>query len=696
MQWTVMVLSGWMFAQLPATESPATVPPATVPQGPRYQAGEPTLAPPRHRHGAPPGETPPATTTPSVTTPSAAPPTTATAPSTTAAPPYTPPTTATVEPAAPTPPAMPAPLRSQPSVDPRAAAPADRTPSASGTSSAQATEWAESLFVIRTQPTIAGRPVTLVEALSHTPDRTQQAVVAKAYWKLAAAIATWYAVDDDTRRLEQLALPTVLPGQPAAQGAGPLEWETVVAGARARAAEAQVKLVAAQFELAERAHLSGELPLTADRPLVGAYNTFYAQIFPSGRAAPPEARLLDRTLPLRRETLELEAAAARAAQDAAESFADAPMRDWDQVAAAGAVLESLVVRQQAFIAAVHQYNDEIAAYALPLASQGMPPAAIAGMLVKAPLGGVDAPRAAVAVPSTFEAGPGGSPTAFNQPLPAAAQPAMPSTQQPFGAGTSAPRYGEPTLAPSRDMPREIPSRRGVPGAPPPAAASPGFKPTPDAGVGIAPDGTFVARREAMVQLGSIEHVGLYSALVELSPPKRAQELANLLHWDRGAEPMGQPTTLVEALAAGQADRHGVLAMYWEARRQAARVQCAQQTVEQLEALSSTVLDQRGEPSGPLDMLKLREAKLAAEAATAAAKAEFIEAQWTLALRMQRSFDVAWPMPTTAPHGGGYRLELASSVLPQPQQRLSRTIPERHASLQERDFVGVGRYRTRRG
>jgi hypothetical protein len=573
--------------------------------------------------------------------------------------------------------------RSQPFAEPRAAAPADRTPSASGTSSAQATELADSLFTIRPQPTIAGRPVTLVEALSHTTDRTQQAVVAKSYWKLAAAIASWYAADDDTRRLEQLALPTVLPGQRAAQGAGPLEWETYVAGARARAAEAQVNMVASQFELAERAHLAGELPLTADRPLVGAYNTFYAQIFPSGRAAPPEARLLDRTLPLRRETLELEAAATRAAQDAAESFTDAPMRDWDQVATAGTSLASLVTRQQAFIDAVHQYNDEIAAYALPLASQGMPPAALAGMLVKAPLGGAEAPRSAVAVPSTFDAGPGGSPAAFNQPLPAAAQPAMPSPQQPLGAGTSAPRYGEPTLAPPREMSREVPSRRGVPGASPPASAPPGFKPTPDAGVGIAPDGTFVARREATVQLGSIEHVGLYSALVELSPPKRAQELANLLHWDRGTEVTGQPTTLVEALAAGHADRRGVLAMYWEARRQAARVQCAQQTVEQLDALSSTVLEQRAEPSGPLDMLTLRAAKLAAQAEAARAQAEFIVAQWTLALRMQRSFDGAWPMPTTAPHGGGYRLELASSVLPPPQQRLSRTIPERHASLQER-------------
>jgi hypothetical protein len=403
----------------------------------------------------------------------------------------------------------------------------------------------------------------------------------------------------------------------------------------------------------------------------------------------------------------MEAAAVQAATDTADSLQEMPMRDWEQVAAACTAIETVAMRQRAFIESVRRYNEEVAAYALPLASQGMSTANLAAMLIKAPIGVTESPRSAVAVPSTFEAGPNGSPTTFNQPLgggPASAPVSAAGNAPMTGTPSAMPRQNEPTLAPPRERPfranpyREQPQGSSAPpfepaamppsnSTMPPTTTSPTTTPPAEAGSATGGSPAYQARRESAVQLGGIERVGLYSAMTDLSPARRAQELAGLLNWDRGGiENMGRATSLVEALSSLPENRAAVLAAYWDARRQAARYLAAQQAIEELDSLAPTILEQRGDSAGPLDMLRLRDAKLTAQAAMLQTQVDLIAAQWTLARRMQRPLDDAWPMPTTAPHGGGYRIEAPGTLATQARQGLERprrTIPEGHTALQER-------------
>ena len=83
-------------------------------------------------------------------------------------------------------------------------------------------------------------------------------------------------------------------------------------------------------------------------------------------------------------------------------------------------------------------------------------------------------------------------------------------------------------------------------------------------------------------------------------------------------------------------------------------------------------------SSPTDMLRLRAAQMAAEAATTEARVALIEAQFALASRIGEISGEAWPLASTVPHVGGYDLRL--SVQPReiaeswPVRRLKETIP----------------------
>jgi hypothetical protein len=533
------------------------------------------------------------------------------------------------------------------------------------------------------------RPLTLAETLAAAHDRTSQVAAVLAYWKLSAAIATFHVAADDVRRQEQLMAKVTDPRAPV-PGVNLLEWETRLAASRARSAEAHVQLVAAQFELAQRAHLSNEvLPVPADRPLVGPYNTYFTQIFHAGRAPDPEHRLLDKVLPLRHDAVELEAASVQAAADATEASRETAPHTLDQVSAATSAIDAMIERQLAFIESVRRYNDDIARYALPLATYDMSPGALASMLVKAPAGVPEHARAAANAPPTFQPVPEIAPATFNQPLGAAPAMPVPGAQhapamQNTPAMMSPPpgaKFGQPTLAPPRESfpPASSPSAT-------PTKLEP--SPTPAAGTGAASVhfGPHEARRDVFGREETEDQTGLYAALRQMPAARRAQELTRLLHRDRArSDKLGHPTTLVEAIEQSDGDRRATVAAYWQARRSSAQVHAAQLKLEQLEALAPVALQRRAVPHGAEDMLRLRLAKLAAQANVVNAKLELMTGQYELAMHMHRSLEEAWPMPSTAPHGGGYRLEPAATNRRAGANatRLERTIPGRHTSVSDR-------------
>ena len=162
---------------------------------------------------------------------------------------------------------------------------------------------------------LVGRNWTLLEAESvATGDRNRQMLIARAYWILSATQADYGWAVEESGRLD------VIPA-----GRNPLDsalLSAAQASATARIQEARVAVTTAQQGLADQLAqpIGSPLPLTSDPPMVGAYRTYFDALF-AQRPAPSRLRLIDRTMPLRREVIETRAATVQASASAVH-FAD--------------------------------------------------------------------------------------------------------------------------------------------------------------------------------------------------------------------------------------------------------------------------------------------------------------------------------------------------------------------------------------
>jgi hypothetical protein len=309
---------------------------------------------------------------------------------------------------------------------------------------------------------------------------------------------------------------------------------------------------------------------------------------------------------------------------------------------------------------VRDYNHDIAEYALGIAPSGIDAATLVRMLIGTPNG--------VPNESLQRAAPAGRPAVAEQPgainragfddasIPDAIQ--DPRRR----------RYGEPTLAPPqksgsserRRVARKVPTEDTVEGG----------------GAGSATPNVGAA-------------VGLYPALRELSPKQRTQQLASMLHWDRALpDAIGTASSLTDCLArAPSADRRALIKTYWLVRERVARYQLMAQRIEQLEGLVPTALRAGGAPGGPAAMLRLQRSRMAAQADLATARVDLLVSQFALVLAGSWPIDAPWPVPSTAPHGGSYRLgadaergELTQSLA---ARRWAARIPTLHGVLLDR-------------
>jgi hypothetical protein len=180
----------------------------------------------------------------------------------------------------------------------------------------------------------------------------------------------------------------------------------------------------------------------------------------------------------------------------------------------------------------------------------------------------------------------------------------------------------------------------------------------------------------------------YQALLDATPAVRAKQLTLALHWDRSLpENSAKPMSLSQCLARDAGgNRRETLAVFWTARQRAAEYQAIAQEADLLENLSADALEHRNNPSGPLDMLCLRAAKLSAKAALEESRAALVESQFELAIRTQSTADTIWPLSSTPPHSGSYELNLAAQprqlVQSRPMLRLATSIPTLGVSVQE--------------
>ncbi len=548
---------------------------------------------------------------------------------------------------------------------------------------------------------LTGQPMTLSSVLLLVHDRTDQLQAIAAYWRLAEAVALYRFQLDYHRQLQDLV-------------AGPNQAARLAAGraaSKAQLGRAELQTLAAQHEMAAYAGMTAEsaLPLPADQPHVGQYITRFRELF-AGRPAPPAARRLDRTLPIRFQAIEVQAQAVAAAEDAYAALgngADAQGRDLADRLAGLAMLHR---QQSEWIRAVCRYNQEIAEYAVAVAPSGTNGAGLVGLLIRP---GPDSVRplvsddASTLQPATMlepirdpatqprTSAPAELPDLQGKPIPGARP--MPGQPTPARRPDTLPPT-EPTREPRAntepDSSNLLPQRPVVPvdrqtleGAPAggdslfPASRLPGASPLEEA-AGAAPilDGGLttslppghVVRRPAAVL------TPLYPGLTTATPGTQAKQLAMTLHWNRSLPEATEPVELVDCLRLRTGDRRNLIAAYWQAKQQAAAYQVWQQHRQWLEELSHTMAER------PASAARVRAVWLAAEASVIAAQADLLDAQFRMAEEIGRSADAAWPVPATRPHAGAYLLEVASlppdSARSQPLRRLVDTIPRLSASV----------------
>jgi hypothetical protein len=545
-------------------------------------------------------------------------------------------------------------------------------------------------MTLPTGSTVAGQPWTLLNVLSTTADRGQQLELTRAYWRLVQAVGEYHYCADHATRLARLK---------ASEAA--IRLRQAEAGAMLR--QAELGATEAQYELARLLRLSGgaALPLPADRPHVGAYRTNFQALF-GGRTAPEPAMLMDRLLPIRRRAIDEHAAAVEAAGDVLTAAADPQAGGRGDPADLAACSRDLLAEQRKFLRTVCEYNRNIAEYALAVTGPTTSPQGLVAILI----GSVQQVTAAAAVQPAGASQPMLDPP--RQATRSGWQTAQPTPAPPRDAG----KKNEPTLAPPRDAlqavgknePTLAPPRDSLPAAgkneptlAPPRDSSaaagdrtPQTPPQPQTRTANKPVITGstapTAPGESAAAIAAASP--LYAALRDAAPGVRTKELIAVLCWDRSLpKGVGQPISLLDCLLRDSGtDRQATINAFWLLRRRAAEYQVLAQQVELLEAFEPLALAHRKTPTGAVDMLRLRRAELAADAALREAHVALIEAQYRLALRIGATGDAAWPLASTVPHGGKYLMmvEAQPQAVAQswPVRRLAATIPHLAASVEQ--------------
>ena len=203
---------------------------------------------------------------------------------------------------------------------------------------------------------LTGRPLSLLAALASTRDTNQQMVVVHGYWDAVSLVGQYRIRRRESAELESFEARS--------------EDKLLLLAARASAAaacnEAQIAAMAARQRLVQQAtpissSPQATLPLPTDRPCASRYNTRYELVF-AARPAPPQAWLMEQTLPLRREAIGHRADAVDAARQALDTSRQAyrdGQANFERVLTA---LAAWSQQQQAFLRTVCDYNHDIARY----------------------------------------------------------------------------------------------------------------------------------------------------------------------------------------------------------------------------------------------------------------------------------------------------------------------------------------------
>ncbi len=271
---------------------------------------------------------------------------------------------------------------------------------------------------------LAGQPLGLLDVLSPTPDRRAEAEIVRAYWRVFEAVAGYRFALEYDKSVSSL------------RGRG--SEEALLRAAREAAAaqlrQSELDAARAQYELAGllRRPAAAPLPLCADRPYVGGYETRFKEQF-AARTPPEPARLADKTLPLQRQVIDGRAEAVQAAEDAILAVSEDYQSGRSDAAAVAACSRELLRQQQAFIHAACDYNRNIADYVFLVVPLAYGPQDLVGCLIgpaqAGPGGGQRQPvqPAGASPPTAANPVPPREPTLARRPRPTSRRPPRPAT-----------------------------------------------------------------------------------------------------------------------------------------------------------------------------------------------------------------------------------------------------------------------------
>jgi hypothetical protein len=310
---------------------------------------------------------------------------------------------------------------------------------------------------------------------------------------------------------------------------------------------------------------------------------YYEEIF-AQRVPPPRIRLIHRMLPIRRQAIDAHGDAILAAADALEATGDEFQRTGQGLGAVLAGAEQLQRERRLFVAAVRQYNCDIAEYLLNVAPLGTSEQTLVSKMIL-----VNGQR-------TPEPAPSGG--------------------------------GNRTFAPPDDA---TSARPNAPPGVPSAARQRTTEYQPHDAQPPGDEGLYSV-------LAQLERGQAASKLTELlhwsrAAPEEAGQPTSLSDCLRGATP---------------AARRTLITAYWHAREQAARYQVLSEQSEQLGALSAVVIGARDTPGMAEAGVRAQAMRRSARAALLDAQAALVDSQFMLTQVAGRPLERPWLFPETPP------------------------------------------------
>jgi hypothetical protein len=196
---------------------------------------------------------------------------------------------------------------------------------------------------------LMGTPVSLVEVVSGTRSRQEQAHRVEAYWDLCSSVADYYLGVREQEELRKLR--SMMPRAGTA-------LQQAEAHFAVRLGTSKQAAVSSQRRLTSMMGRNDSLPLPLDLPHCGSYQSHYEQVF-AGRPS-VEAQELSKLLSLRYAELKELAAAVTQTQNWVSKVARNDTGDGTDTLRA---LELFALQRRAFVQIARDYNRRIARYA---------------------------------------------------------------------------------------------------------------------------------------------------------------------------------------------------------------------------------------------------------------------------------------------------------------------------------------------